>query len=494
MYTPDVPSNLLDVANACGAFHELVPTEYIEASEVFFSNPQSHRRFGKIFTKYRVLSLERYERILFLDTDLFIRANIDRLFELQPPAAMARGPDKPPEGTRIRERNPINAGVMLLKPDAGLLQQLLVELTQPRQRLPNYNSPDADYLTEHAAFCGRWSSIPLEYNYQLEFESLDPKRGTVSFSSAREAHFSKEGAAMPFDRLKVIHFSGAKPWSHVLEDIAAMQRLRVEGNTQQALGEKLVEALSEYARDCGELQGICSQLHLGEGILWREMPWERQRLQVSPEVARGHLGAALPPNGIWYEGQRPHTAVWIPPGEGMPTDATPSRPAPVGAYLEISGLGTSSSACVGDIVQLEPGGKLFEVVAVHREVVTVRRRVVLPPDWQRATDNLSDCEYYHNLVTDKVQWEFPDLPRPWQAVTDPETSITYYHDTSTDVTRWDPPEFEELERRADQLEVKVVSPQRSEQSEATIWCRSFVRDRAVLEPMRKALATLSCRL
>lgn len=494
MHTPDVPRNLLDLAVSSGLFCEVVPTDYVEASEVFFSNPQAHARFGKIFTKYRVLKLDRYEKILFLDADLHVRANLDYLFDLEPPAAMARGPHKPPEGEKLEPGMPINAGVMLLRPDTAQLDRMLQDITGPTPHRPaNYNSPDADYLTEHA-FRGQWTSLPLRCNYQLEFERLDPRQGTIRFSQAREAHFSEEGAALPWQSLEVLHFSGAKPWAHILDGAAALQDLKVIGGAQPALGEKLAAGVREYAREVASLQGLCSQLQIGEGSLWREARWERTFLPLTPERARARLNQALPAGGRWFEGQRPRTAVWIPPGEGLPLpNASFDRSAPVGAYLEIGDAESGASVCAGDTVSVLVRGarREFEVVSVCNGTAAVRRNITLPQDWQVATDPDSDSPYYHNLRTGEVQWEFPDLPAYWQPVTDPETKIPYYHDTRTNVTCWDPPEVEELEKPLEDLEIDGGRADRGERSDVAIWKRSFIEDLGVLSQMKGALEAVA---
>lgn len=444
LHTPDVPKAVLDIAHATGAFNEIVQTEYIEASEVFFSNPGMHRRFGKIFTKYRVLEL-RYDKVLFLDADLYVRANLDHLFELRAPAAMVRGPDKPPHGHRIPKRKFVNSGVMLLQPNAALFEEIHQEVTGHPRKLANYNSPDADFLTEHPKLAGEWSSISLEHNFQLEYETLDVHKGTVQFSSTREKHFSEEGKSMPWQQLKVIHFSGAKPWHILLEDVSVLQRpLRWRG----ALEEKLAEALKEYAQEVATLQRLCAQLQVAEGVLWGETRAESVTLALTAESAKAHLDAHLPA-GRWYEHQR--SAVWVPEGAA--------------AYIQVS-----ASHAVGDLVRFDVDGvkKEFEVVAIGEAATLLRRQIVLPANWHRAVDPDSECPYYHNVRTSQVQWEFPDLPHHWQAVTDTETSMTYYHDTATGVTRWDPPECEELCRPLEELTCS--------RSQVVVWRRSFADD------------------
>lgn len=499
MHTPDVPRHVLEQARAFDVFDEIVPTEYIEASEVFFSNPQAQRRFGQIFTKYRVLGLERYEKVLLLDADLHVRANIDSLFDLQPPAGMARGKKKFPEGEPMPPSTPINAGLMLLRPDAAHLSRIIEEITGPRpRRLGNYNSPDADFLTE-VALNGQWTSIPLEFNYQLEFDRLEAAQGIIRFSAAREAHFSEAGAAMPWSMLKVCHFSGVKPWPYLLEDAAALQHLRAANSgTQSPLGDKLVEGIREYAREVSALQGLCSQMRLGEGTIWRETRLKQIVLPAPTDVVRGRLHALLPNGGRWFEGHRPQAVVWVPPGEGLPLPGAPVvRPTPVGAYLEVV---ERAALAVGSLVRAQVDGDSVQyaihALSANRQMATLRRRVELSPQWQVVyTDNRSGCPYYHNKRTGQVQWQYPELPRDWQAINDDETDHVYYHNTRTNETLWPPPDFEELEMAVGELEPDLPlaggDARWGAHSSATVWRRCFLDDPDLLQPMLKAVATVA---
>merc|ERR1719298_31514 len=78
---------------------------------------------------------------------------------------MMRGPNKPADGARLPAGAFVNAGVMLLQPDADVLAEMLSDITGPEPtRLTNYNSPDADYLVQHSRYSGRgtrcrWNTI-----------------------------------------------------------------------------------------------------------------------------------------------------------------------------------------------------------------------------------------------------------------------------------------------------------------------------------------------
>ena len=71
---------------------------------------------------------------------------------------------------------------MLLRPDAHLFARIVRDLHNVHghqrnivppdflMRIRNYNSPDADFFTELADYRGKWRSLDLRYNFQLEFD------------------------------------------------------------------------------------------------------------------------------------------------------------------------------------------------------------------------------------------------------------------------------------------------------------------------------------
>ena len=192
-------------------------------------------RFEKVFTKLRGMSLTEFEKILVLDIDMLVRANVDELFELMPPAAMKRGmnngrtPYK--HGDTIDARcffqgkdsdgtgwswgvgTGINAGTMLWQPDTRVLRLMLEELCEPNH--PSHicgAGPEQDYLSRYWADAP-WSHIGVEYNFQLHhmFNALNPD---VAEQAERVA------LLLTPEKIKIVHYSGApeaKPWSRVLD-------------------------------------------------------------------------------------------------------------------------------------------------------------------------------------------------------------------------------------------------------------------------------------
>lgn len=235
LHTDDVPEAALRLLSR---LWDCRLVEHVEASmdKLSFQDLKQPHRFDKVFTKLRALGLTEFAKILVMDIDLIVLQNIDELFELQAPAALRRGmnDNKWPlkTGDYIDGRSfyggkdtgnskwswgqgtGINAGVMLLQPDAEVLSDMLEEILEPNH--PAHcrgNGPEQDYLSRYWADAP-WSYIGVEYNYQLHqmFFALHPKWASTCDRSTL--------LSTP-ERIKIVHFSGeptAKPWHRVLDE------------------------------------------------------------------------------------------------------------------------------------------------------------------------------------------------------------------------------------------------------------------------------------
>merc|ERR1719491_2148268 len=157
--------------------------------------------FAQVFTKLHVLGLVEYSKVLMLDVDILVNHNVDDLFEIDAPAAMRRGPAVGHgHGERIDcryffggackgqnnwgQNTGINAGVMLLKPDANAYATALAEVANDSH--PEHirgKGPEQDYLSRfyagpHENIPGTgWHHLDSTYNFQLHqmYFSLNPK-------------------------------------------------------------------------------------------------------------------------------------------------------------------------------------------------------------------------------------------------------------------------------------------------------------------------------
>lgn len=224
LYTADIPAAAVNLVARSG-------WKMREADEVFGVRAlynHGEPRFESVFTKLQVMGLTEYEKVLLLDIDTLVLQNMDDLFNLPAPAAMARGPKHGyKHGDRIEgkyffggssytrswgQRSGINAGVMLLAPDSDQLRQMIDEVLDSKH--PSHikgNGPEQDYLSRYWADC--WTHIGVEYNFQLHqlFYVLNPDYVHV----AERTQFLGDP---PGIGIRLVHYSGPlKPWSRFLD-------------------------------------------------------------------------------------------------------------------------------------------------------------------------------------------------------------------------------------------------------------------------------------
>ena len=169
--------------------------------------------------------------MLLLDIDLAILDSMDALFDLNAPAAMWRGQTQPTEhGFPIDGRcffgghdanwgqtGGINAGVMLLAPDAVVYQRALQEVKAPShpERIAGAG-PEQDYLSRF--FAAHWTHISVLYNFQLHqmFYALQAavKNYTAGWNhetpniEASSAVWVPSRLSIDPKKIRVVHFSG----------------------------------------------------------------------------------------------------------------------------------------------------------------------------------------------------------------------------------------------------------------------------------------------
>jgi lipopolysaccharide biosynthesis glycosyltransferase len=164
---------------------------------IIAGNPITRTSFLRLFFT-RWLSID-LEKILYLDIDIFINANVEELFEKKfstPICAELNVPKDLAFGKHLQEYNApyFNAGVLLVDVvnwKKMNLEGLFVKIGS-QQAFPFL---DQDIL--NIVFKNNWTRLGREYNYLHLFDSneIDPSY-----------------AAFP----KIVHFAGAKPWKQSL--------------------------------------------------------------------------------------------------------------------------------------------------------------------------------------------------------------------------------------------------------------------------------------
>lgn len=151
-------------------------------------------RFSLVFSKLQVFSLFEFDKVVFLDADALVLGNLDAL--LDEVADFAAAPD---HGIGLR-KGEFNSGVFVCRPNAAVHADLLSKVTS----LGSRDGGDQGFLNEYfrgtARYIGR------------EFNTL--KRLWWHFPQLCD-----------LEKVRVLHFVGAKPWHQPPQDQIRYQPL-----------------------------------------------------------------------------------------------------------------------------------------------------------------------------------------------------------------------------------------------------------------------------
>eukprot|EP00438_Fugacium_kawagutii_P018030 Skav216299 [mRNA] locus=scaffold494:135540:149103:- [translate_table: standard] len=189
LHTADVPQNYLEALASAVSSHQV---QYLsKVSWSLFKNWKGSR-FIDVFTKLRVLEQEDFEKVLFLDLDLLVRdcgTSLAKLFQLRAPAAMKRGAPIPSHGARVpyawiwghptrrqgdllpqhQQASGINAGVMLLKPDRTILNEMISEV-HDYDHPQHYGTymPEQEYMSRFYGTFDQWTHLSCNFNFEID--------------------------------------------------------------------------------------------------------------------------------------------------------------------------------------------------------------------------------------------------------------------------------------------------------------------------------------
>ncbi|WP_168385905.1 glycosyltransferase family 8 protein [Erwinia amylovora] len=182
------------------------------------SQSYAHARFSEVWTKLAAWTLTEFERVAFLDADMLVTQNMDELFSyplmsgtIAACHACRCNPEKiasypaswVPQncfyswctGVNHLEQtdkvdNYLNSGLLLLKPDRAVFDQMLSALAA-MDDLKAYRFPEQDFLNHF--YRARWRPLPWIYNALKTLPHQHP-------------------AVWQPERVKNIHFILDKPW------------------------------------------------------------------------------------------------------------------------------------------------------------------------------------------------------------------------------------------------------------------------------------------
>lgn len=97
--------------------YKVLKKEKIDFSSFIHNN--SFKYWSKTFDKLHVFGLVQYDKIVFLDCDMFILKNIDELFSMPHLSGAISGK------SMVNDWDGINSGLMVIKPEEGIVPKLI---------------------------------------------------------------------------------------------------------------------------------------------------------------------------------------------------------------------------------------------------------------------------------------------------------------------------------------------------------------------------------
>lgn len=141
----------------------------------------------------------QFDKIVFLDSDMLVAANIDVLFEYPNFSACRSGYFLNHDWTRL------NSGLMVIEPNEEVMRGLLAQLpiTMRRYAVDGKNVGDQDVINDYVSDWPEREELHLPEGFNMFFKNL---------SLAKANGFSFDAKDVE-KRISVVHFIGAvKPW------------------------------------------------------------------------------------------------------------------------------------------------------------------------------------------------------------------------------------------------------------------------------------------
>lgn len=155
------------------------------------------------FDKLHLFGLTQFDKLVYLDSDMMVLANIDELFARPHMSAVAAGRMVHPDWRRL------NSGLMVIVPERSLPEKISATL---HKAITEVQALGSQYL-------GDQDLINAYYNEWPYLKNLHLDDGYNMFYSEIDVYLGKHGYALPPARahqgrlVRIVHFVGPhKPW------------------------------------------------------------------------------------------------------------------------------------------------------------------------------------------------------------------------------------------------------------------------------------------
>jgi glycogenin len=168
---------------------------------------EGNGHWGHTFDKVHLFSLTEFEKLVYVDSDMIVLANMDELFDKPHMSAVRAGQLVHPTWNRL------NGGLLVVEPAEGLADGIFATLPQAIKdaaALGQTNLGDQDLLN---AYYPNWQDMPelsLHHGYNMLQCYLDVH---IKEHGYRLPHHPEAGPGGSGTPIKIVHFIGPrKPW------------------------------------------------------------------------------------------------------------------------------------------------------------------------------------------------------------------------------------------------------------------------------------------
>lgn len=227
-----VTSNSKQQLKKLGIKTILIPTILPKNNNLLQNKRSGYSQWNNTFSKLYIFNLNQFDKIVFIDSDIFVKKNLDHLFDCPNLSAVVSGKSYPGN----HSWNKLNSGLMVIVPEKATFNKLIHTLNSFKK---NDTLGDQDIINN---YFDNWNRneclhLPESYNVIARFE--------------------------PFFRYKnypiyAIHFTGAKkPWQFSkLDYFKYVLNLCI----RQIIIIKSMKGLCETIRDLTEYIWLCKKV------------------------------------------------------------------------------------------------------------------------------------------------------------------------------------------------------------------------------------------
>jgi alpha-N-acetylglucosamine transferase len=194
LYREDVLS-LLELKELLLFFYEIIPIRPL-VDNIDNESISKFSYWGNTFDKLEIFNLEQFKKVVYLDSDMLIRKNLDELF-LKPSLSACQSDKmyKKLHGNHSREY--LNSGLMVIEPN-NLFYLELMKTLGSMECLEDVS--DQDIINR---------CLP---NWHLNSELIIPENYNIYFMRI-EFYMNEHYSLFGKNKINIVHFTGkSKPW------------------------------------------------------------------------------------------------------------------------------------------------------------------------------------------------------------------------------------------------------------------------------------------